>query len=501
MTRYEKSPADPRPRKHAHSDPIRHTLFHSLPRRAGVCEHKDKYVSREGVMSAINDDTRWARRQRLPEPEGQEHESSAASPGNSSLGDGRLPATPGSVEDTGLDFGFLADLALKTVYADTSCTTQRAAERLALPLAIVDLLLQHLYRERLIEIRETFAVQNRRYAMLDRGWERVRRLLDLNAYIGAAPVSLDAYTAMVRRQEELRPPVTPDAVRAAFADLVLPDTTVQVLGVAANSRRSLFITGAPGNGKTSIARALHTALGGDIWIPRAIEVDGHVINAFDSHNHAPVDPPSQPYDQRWIKIRRPLVVVGGELTIESMDLSYDPSVKFYEAPFQMKSNGGTLLIDDFGRQRVQPRDLFNRWIIPLENRVDYLTLHTGKKIQVPFEQLLIFASNLDSADFGEEAFLRRLGYRLTAEPPTSETYGRILRRYVESCRLRYDPRLLDTLLKRYTQEQREMRACQPRDLIDRCADICRYENRPLVLTAELLERAWLYYFGSHRAHR
>ncbi len=220
------------------------------------------------------------------------------------LGDGLAPVTPTTVEDSGLDFGFLADLALKTVYADTSCTTQRAAERLALPPALVDLLLQHLYRERLTEIRETITPQNRRYAMLDRGWERVRRLLDLNAYIGAAPVSLDAYTAMVKRQEAARPSVNPDAIRAAVANLVLSDTTQQLLGVVANSRRSLFITGAPGNGKTSIAQALHLALGGEIWIPRAIEVDGHIINVFDSHSHAPVDPPPPaPYDQRWVKIR------------------------------------------------------------------------------------------------------------------------------------------------------------------------------------------------------
>ncbi len=409
---------------------------------------------------------------------------------------------PATVEDSGLDFGFLTDLALKTVYADTSCTTQRAAQRLALPVGVVDTLLQHLYREHFIEIRETMTLQNRRYAMLDRGWERVRRLLDLNAYIGAAPVSLKAYTAMVNSQEKLRPPVNHDAIRAALANLVLPDTALQLLGVVANSRRSLFITGAPGNGKTSVARALHSALEGDLWIPRAIEVDANIINVFDSHNHEPVDPqPATSYDQRWIKVRRPLVVVGGELTIESMDLSYDQTVKFYEAPFQVKSNGGTLLIDDFGRQRVHPRDLFNRWIIPLENRVDYLTLHTGKKIQVPFEQLLIFASNLDSADLAEEAFLRRLGYRLTTESPSSETYGRIFRKYVEACRLRYDPRLLDGLLERYKLEAREMRSCQPRDLVDRCRDICRYENRPLILTKELLDRAWLYYFGGKQANR
>lgn len=407
-----------------------------------------------------------------------------------------LPPLPETLEDSGLDFGFLADLALKTVYADTSCTTQRAAERLALPNHIVDLLLQHLYRERFIEIRETLAPQNRRYSMLDRGWERVRRLLDLNAYIGAAPVSLNAYTSMVKAQEAYRPSVDQDAVRSALAQLVLPDGALHMLGVVANSRRSLFLTGAPGNGKTSIARALHGALGGAIWIPRAIEVDQHVINVFDSHNHSLVEPPAQAHDLRWVKIERPLVVVGGELTIESMDLSYDHTVKFYEAPFQIKSNGGTLLIDDFGRQRVQPRDLFNRWIIPLENRIDHLTLHTGKKIQVPFEQLLIFASNLDSADFGEEAFLRRLGYRLTAESPGPETYGRIFRKYVEACGLRYEPRLLETLLSRYASEQREMRSCHSRDLIDRCRDICRYENRPFLLSKDLLERAWQYYFGA-----
>jgi hypothetical protein len=411
--------------------------------------------------------------------------------------DAFVPPSPTTVDDSGLDFGFLSDLALKAVYADTSCTTHRAAQRLALPLGVVDTLLQHLYREHFIEIRETLSSQNRRYAMLDRGWERVRRLLDLNAYIGEAPVSLAAYTAMVKKQEAHRPLVSLDAIRTSLSGLVLPDHIVHLLGVVANSGRSLFITGAPGNGKTSVARALHFALDRDIWIPRAIEVDGQIINVFDSHNHVPADPqPAVPYDQRWIKIRRPLVIVGGELTIEDMDLTYDQTVKFYEAPFQVKSNGGTLLIDDFGRQRVRPRDLFNRWIIPLENHVDYLTLHTGKKIQVPFEQLLIFASNLDLADLAEEAFLRRLGYRLAVESPTSDIYGRILRKYVEACRMRYDPRLLDALLERYQREARDMRACQPRDLVDRCQDICRYENRPLMLTKELLDRAWVYYFGS-----
>src|SRR5690349_2467438 len=217
-------------------------------------------------MYTVHEDPNGSTRRKQPDPAVPAEPTAPRSPEGGLATDPLRPAMPATVEDSGLDFSFLTDLALKTVYADTSCTTQRAAQRLALPGGLVDVLLQHLYREHFIEIRETITQQNRRYAMLDRGWERVRRLLDLNAYIGAAPVSLKAYTAMVNGQEKLRPPVNPDAIRAAFADLVLPDTVLQLLGVVANSRRSLFITGAPGNGKTSIARALHSALHGDIWI-------------------------------------------------------------------------------------------------------------------------------------------------------------------------------------------------------------------------------------------
>lgn len=413
-------------------------------------------------------------------------------PSNDSL----VPPLPETVGDTGLDFEFLADLALKTVDADTNCTTERVSEKLKLPRTITEPLLQHLYRERFIEIRGQEGHQNNRYAMLERGWERAHRLVAINGYVGPAPVSLDAYSAMVQAQEKAKEPIHSEAVKAAFADLVLPESVLHTLGLVANSRRTLFVHGAPGNGKTSVAKALHSALGGAVWIPYAIEVDGQIIKVFDTHNHKPVSPPpSMAHDKRWIKIHRPMVIVGGELTIEAMDLIYSQSVGYYEAPFQMKSNGGTLVIDDFGRQRIDPKDLLNRWIIPLEGHLDYLTLHTGKKIQVPFEQLLVFATNLKPEDLVDEAFLRRIGYQLRVDPPIIDTYKLIFQRYAESHGLDCDSTLLDPLVTRYQEDRRAMSSCDPGNLIERCLDICRYENVAPVLTPAQLELAWVGYFG------
>jgi len=407
------------------------------------------------------------------------------------------PPVPLKVENTGLDFGFLADLTLKTVYADANCTTERAADKLKLALPVTQDLLQHLYREKFVEVRGLVSYGNNRYGLLDRGFQRAQQLLAINAYIGPAPVSLQAYTDMVLHQSAAREAVEPDMVRTAMSELVLPESTVQTLGLVASSRRSLFLSGPAGNGKTAIAVALHQAQKGEVWFPHAIEVDGQVIKVFDLHNHqmAPVQSIDR-YDERWVRIKRPIVIVGGEMTIETMDLIYSPTVRFYEAPFQMKSNCGTLVIDDFGRQRVDPHDLLNRWIVPLEGRVDYLTLHTGKKIAVPFEQLLIFATNLDPKDLVDDAFLRRMGYRLFVTPPDKEMYASIFQQYVEAHGFEYDPQRLDYLYRLYSADKRPLRACEPRDLIQRCADVCRYENRAWVITDDLLTLAWHNYFGS-----
>lgn len=280
--------------------------------------------------------------------------------------------------------------------------------------------------------------------------------------------------------------------------MVLSDRAIQTLGLVVDSRRSLFLTGPPGSGKTTAAMRLHRALEGEVWVPYAIDVDGQTIRVFDLQIHESVGIPSKVrHDRRWIRVKRPLVIAGGELTIDQMDLIYSNTVRYYEAPFQIKSNGGVLIIDDFGRQRVDPHDLLNRWIVPLENRVDYLTLHTGKKLEVPFEQLLVFATNLDPKDLVDEAFLRRMGYRLGFTTPSAETYGLILQRYIAYRGLNYDDKLLETLLTRYEYEEREMKCCDPRDLVERCRDIIRYENLPSKLTPDLLEKAWDNYFGAH----
>ena len=405
---------------------------------------------------------------------------------------------PATVEETQIDFSLLADLALKIVYADANCSTTRMVKQLCLPAPIAGLLLEHLCNEKLIEIRGQISHMNYRYGILERGWQRANRLLDLSSYVGPAPVSLQSYSAMVSRQSKDRKPVLPELIKNALSNLVLPEMTLQTLGLVANSRRTLFMFGEPGNGKTSVALALHSALTGEIWIPYAIEVDNQIIKMFDQHNHVQVEMRGNDgYDKRWIRIKPPLVVVGGEMTIETMDLIYSPTVRYYEAPFQMKANGGTLIIDDFGRQRIDPRDLLNRWIIPLERGTDYLTLHTGKKIEVPFNPLLVFATNLSLKGFVDEAFLRRMGYRLHIAPPTPEHYSSIFQGVLKDNGLDYDKRLLEFLLHRYEEEQRPLRCCEPRDIIQHVLDICRYLGQPPQLSEDLLERAWINYFGHY----
>ncbi len=408
------------------------------------------------------------------------------------------PPLPEEIADTGVSEQFLCDLALKHVAMLPEPTTAAVSERINLPRMLTEELLQQLYREKLIEVKMQATMGSTRYAMLDHGWDRLTRLLSISGYVGPAPVSLRDYTHMMKLQSIPSNTASMETVRQAFHDLVLPESLLQTLGCVINSRRSLFLTGLPGTGKTAVAERINNALNGAIWIPYAVEIDGQIIRVFDNHCHEemPADETPVDFDRRWVPIKRPLVVVGGELTLENADLTWSDAAKFYEAPFQMKSNGGTLVIDDFGRQRVAPQDLLNRWIVPLERRVDYLALHTGKKIEVPFEQLVVFSTNLDENDLADQAFLRRMGYRARVEPPTAGAYCDIFRYQAGKRGMKIEQPVLDYILSKYRNERRQMKGCEPRDILDRATDICQFENHSLQLTPHIVDIAWSNYFGA-----
>ena len=408
------------------------------------------------------------------------------------------PPTPEELSETGVHQAFLCDLALKHVAMLPEPTTISVADRLHLPRALTEELLYHLYREKLIEMRLQSAVGATRYAMLDHGWDRVQRLQTQSGYLGPAPVSLDDYAHMMRLQAVPSRSATMESVRNAFKDLVLPDSLLQTLGCVISSRSSLFLTGLAGTGKTAVSERMNQALSGSIWIPYAVEVDGQVIRVYDGHSHRAIKQQDSliEFDRRWIEVERPLIIVGGELTLDNTDLTWSEAAKFYEAPFQMKSNGGTLVIDDFGRQRVSPTDLLNRWILPLERRVDFLTLHSGKKIEVPFEQLVVFSTNLNENDLVDDAFLRRMGYRARVEPPTASAFVEIFKRTATNRGIAINQECLDHVLQKYAAEKRIMKGCEPRDLLNKVNDICLFEGRVLQLTPELVDLAWGNYFGT-----
>jgi predicted ATPase with chaperone activity len=409
------------------------------------------------------------------------------------------PEAPADLRSTGVDVDLLSDLALKAASTVAQFTTEWAVQHLRLSLPLVSEILEELRKEQLLETLGATGPLGYRYTISRRGRERAERLFEVSGYAGPAPVSLEAYQTMTETQLEDCPEVLPDDVARALADLVLPAEAKQIAGLSISSGRSLFISGPPGNGKTVLAQLLHSALRGEIWIPHCLVVENSIIRVFDPQRHVVADfSAPQPWliDQRWVRIRRPLVVVGGELTIDDLDLAYIPALRFYEAPTHVKSNGGILLIDDFGRQRVEATQLLNRWIVPLEQQIDFLTLHTGQKIVVPFRQIVMFATNLDPINVTDPAFLRRMGYRLSVARPSPERYAEIFRRYAAGAGAAADSSLIARILARYQSEQRELRGCEPRDLIERARDLCRFRKQPFALNDEVLDIAWTGYFGN-----
>jgi hypothetical protein len=331
------------------------------------------------------------------------------------------------------------------------------------------------------------------YALTDLGRDRARQYLAINQYTGAAPVPLSAYVAQLRAQMAVRGYLDHERLKGGFSHLIISDDMLEQLGPAVNAGKAVFLYGPPGNGKTVIAEGMGQSIGGDMYMPYAIDVNGQIITMYDPIAHEPLDEDQQtsgviestPFDRRWVRIKRPVVITGGELMLDMLDLRYNPTSKYYEAPLQLKANGGVFLIDDFGRQRVSAQDILNRWIVPLESRVDYLTLHTGKKFQVPFDVLVVLATHLDPSSLADEAFLRRIPYKIPVGDPTLDQYTQI---FELNCRRRsvaFDPVMIEHLLRNhYGPNNKPLRACHPRDLLDQVT----------VITRELLDIACATYF-------
>jgi len=415
-------------------------------------------------------------------------------------------AAPQSLQDLGLPSLFLGQLTLKHCFYMDVFTIGDLAERLKVSAGIISEVLDYLKKAKWVEVRgpdpmnpvvTALSLANR-HSLTDGGRRQAAQLLEYDAYTGPAPVVLKDYWRQVTHQSIGKVGVTPDHIQRALKGLVLSAEILDQLGVAAVSGKPLFLYGPAGNGKTVIAQRLGRIWEDEILVPYAIFVDGQVIQVFDEITHAHSEEAvsgGERVDRRWVRCRRPVVTVGGELTLDMLDLAYKPTLKYFEAPLQLKANNGVFIVDDFGRQHIPPQELLNRWIIPLENRQDFLRLRTGQKFAIPFDQFIVFATNLEPRSLVDDAFLRRLRSKVKVDYVTRTQFVEIFRLFCDQDHLEFDPEAVEYLLGRYYDDgQRPLTACHPRDLLEQILDYCRFHQQAPRLTPENLDRACHSYF-------
>lgn len=411
------------------------------------------------------------------------------------------PAEPNSIEETGLTGAAIEGLVLKFLMAVGTASGRAIANKIALPFGILDETFSSLRTRQLIAHTGSAQLNDYYYTATDQGRERARSYLQQCAYVGPAPVPLEDYIVSVDAQTIRTESPKQSQLEAAFADIHVEPDLFATLGPAINSGAGLFLYGQPGNGKTTLAKRITKCFGSEIWIPQTLVEDGQIIKLFDAAFHEPIQETessiikSDDFDRRWVKIRRPTVVVGGELTMDNLEMRHDPVSHVSEAPLQLKSNCGCLLIDDFGRQRMAPQELLNRWIVPLENRIDYLTIASGKKIEVPFEQLIIFSTNLDPQDLTDDAFLRRIPYKVEVGDPQREEFHKLFEFASQTAGCYYEPDAVDYLIDtHYLPVNRPLRRCQPRDLLAQIRNHCVYNEIPIEMTNEYFDLVVKSYF-------
>ena len=407
-----------------------------------------------------------------------------------------------TLDAAGVVEALLESLVFKLLLAKGQATGRSVAREIATPGKPTLELLARLKSQQMVYYKDSAAMGDFTYSLTEAGRERARKYLEECAYLGPCPVPLEQYVASVHEQTISTERPSRDDLEQAFSDLLISEAMFDKLGPAINSGRGLFLFGPPGNGKTSIAERITACFGNDIWVPHAVVVDGEIIKFYDAENHQAVRSnlpallKDEDHDSRWIKIRRPTIVVGGELTMAALELQHNQFTKITEPSVQLKSNCGTLVIDDFGRQRMNPDELLNRWIVPLEKRHDYLSLANGKKIQVPFDQLIIFSTNLEPRELVDDAFLRRIPYKINVPDPTEGEFRQLVSIMSQTLGVEHSDSAVDYLIDtHYRKTARPFRACHPRDLLCQIIDRASYHNREPLMTPEAFDHAAENYFA------